>query len=113
MGLTEVLDPTMEAPKVKRKLAPLLDDVHGKSVGFRILWGRFDVFMVRFEELLREHYNIAEVVKYYGEMGDLTGAKTQGVSEPLIGKRLDEAERRELIKRFYDKSRWAVLGMGG
>lgn len=111
MGVITTLDPTMEGPKVRRKLAPLLDDVDQKNVGFRIYWSRFDIFMERFEELLREHYSVGELVKYYGHMGDLTGAKTQGVSEPMVGKSLDETERKRLIKEFYDKSQWAVLGL--
>lgn len=111
MGVIEVLDPTMEGPKVRRALAPLLDDVDGKNAGFRIFWSRFDIFMERFEELLREHYKVGELVKYYGHMGDLAGGRTDGVSEPMVGKHLDETERQALIKEFYDKSQWAILGL--
>lgn len=111
MGFIEVLDPTMEGPKVRRALAPLLSDVDGKNVGFRIFWSRFDVFMERFEELLREHYGVGDLVKFYGHMGDLTGGRTDGSSEPMVGKRIDEAERQRLTKEFYDKSQWAVLGL--
>lgn len=109
--MIEVLDPTMEGPKVRRELAPLLSDVNGKNVGFRIFWSRFDVFMEWFEELLRERHSVGEVVRYYGHMGDLVGAKTDGASEVMLGKNIDEAERRRLVKEFYDKSQWAVLGL--
>ena len=111
MGFIEVLDPTMEGPKIRRKLAPLLDGVDDKSVGFRIFWSRFDVFMKRFEELLRERYKVKELVKYYGHMGDIAGGRTDGVAEIMVGKHLEETERQALVKEFYDKSQWAVIGL--
>lgn len=111
MALIEVLDPTMEAPKTRRKLTPPLDSLEGKNVGFRIFWSRFDIFMRRFEELLRARHQVGEVVKYYGHMGDVAGAKTDGASEIMVGKHLEEAERRDRVKEFHDKSHWAVLGL--
>jgi hypothetical protein len=111
MALIEVLDPTMEAPKKRTKLAPLLQRVDDRNVGFRIFWSRFDIFMRRFEELLRQRHKVGEIVKYYGHMGDIAGAKTDGAAEIMVGKHLDESERRALVKEFYDKSQWAVLGL--
>ncbi|MEK7872377.1 MAG: hypothetical protein AAB502_00800 [Chloroflexota bacterium] len=46
--------PVASAPDTRNRLAPLVDDVHGKAAGFRVQWSSFDVFMKRFEELLRE-----------------------------------------------------------
>ncbi len=111
MGMIKVLDPTMEGPKVRKKMAPLLDSVDGANVGFRIFWSRFDVFMRRFEELLRERFKVGEIVKYYGHMGDVAGGKTDGVAEIMVGKHLEEKDRQALVKEFYDKSRWAVIGL--
>lgn len=111
MAFIEVLDPTVEAPKARRKLVPLLDRVDDKNVGFRIFWSRFDVFMKRFEELLRQHHKVREIVKYYGHMSDIAGAKTDGAAEIMVGKHLEESERQALVKEFHDKSQWAVLGL--
>ena len=111
MAMIEVLDPTMEGPKVNNKLAPLVDDINDKGVGLRIFWSRFDLFIKRFEELLRSRYRVSEMVKYYGHMGDIAGGKTDGAAEPMVGKQIGEAERRALVKEFYDKSRWAVIGL--
>lgn len=111
MGFVEVLDPTMEGSKVRRTLAPLVDSVDDKIVGFRIFWSRFDLFMKRFEELLRERHRVKGMVKYYGHMGDIAGGKTDGAAEPMVGKYMEEAERRSLVKEFYDKSQWAVVGL--
>ncbi len=111
MAFIEVLDPTMEGPKVRRKLAPRVESVDGRNVGLRIFWSRFDIFMKRFEELLRKRYRIGEMVKYYGHMGDIAGGRTDGVAEIMVGKHLGEPERRALVKKFYETSQWAVLGL--
>ncbi|MFM9883344.1 MAG: hypothetical protein ACKVQT_09985 [Burkholderiales bacterium] len=111
MGMIDVLDPTMEGPTIKRKMAPLVASIDGHNVGFRIFWNRFDIFMRRFEELLRERFQVGEIVKYYGHMGDLAGGKTDGVAEIMVGKHLEEHERQALVKTFYDRSRWAVIGL--
>lgn len=111
MERMEVLDPTMEGPKLRRKMVPLLDSVDGKNVGFRIFWSRFDIFMRRFEELLRERFRVGEIVKFYGHMGDVAGGKTDGVAEIMVGRHLEEKERQALVKEFYAKSRWAIIGL--
>ena len=51
MGVITALDPTMESPKLQKKLVPLLDNVDQTSVGIRISWSGFDTFMQRFEQL--------------------------------------------------------------
>ena len=111
MATIEVLDPTMEGPKVRTKLTARLVSVAGQNVGFRIFWNRFDIFIRRFEELLRERFPVGEIVRYYGHMGNLAGAKTDGVAEIMVGRHLNEPDRRALVAEFYAKSRWAVIGL--
>ncbi len=94
MSLIEVLDPTEEGPKGARLLAPRLEDVNGKTVGFRMQWTRFDVFMDRFEELFRERFAPKEVLR-------LTGMH----SSYFTGTRARESDE------FTSQLDWAVVGL--
>ena len=58
-----VLDPTAAPRKMEQAMAPGLDGLGGKSVGF--LWNskpNGDLLFERLEKLLREKYEIADVV---------------------------------------------------
>ena len=52
----QILDPVGNVPVGGHKLAPLLENVGGSRVGFRVQWPSFDIFMERIGELLRDLY---------------------------------------------------------
>ena len=94
MPLIEVMDPTEEGPKGARALAPRLEDLTGKTVGFRMQWTRFDVFMDRFEELFRERFEPRDVRR-------LTGMHSSYFS----GERAKESDS------FTSQIDWAIVGL--
>lgn len=105
MRKLQILDPAGEAPHLQNRLAPLLQGVKGTSVGFRVQWPSFDVFMERVKELLAERYGIQQVnYLYTGSDGTATGKRAiRGRSDaPSWGKAFDE---------FAQKSDWAILGL--
>ncbi|PKB72100.1 MAG: hypothetical protein BZY87_01825 [SAR202 cluster bacterium Io17-Chloro-G6] len=58
-----VLDPTVPPREMSQPMAPVLDGLGGKSLGF--LWNskpNGDLLFERLEKLLREKYEIADVV---------------------------------------------------
>lgn len=94
MALIEVLDPTEEGPKEARTLAPRLEDLNGRTAGFRMQWTRFDVFMDRFEELFRERFAPREVLR-------LTGMH----SSYFAGEKAKESDA------FSSQVDWAIVGL--
>ncbi len=62
--IIEVLDPTAQADEQKLKLATRLNDLNGKTLGMLDnSKPNFDLFLDRVEELLRQHYKIAKIVR--------------------------------------------------
>ncbi len=93
-SLVEILDPTEEGPKGARVLAPRINDPNGKTVGFRMQWPRFDVFMDRFEELFRERFAPQDVLR-------LTAKHSSFFS----------AERAKESDVFTSQVDWAIVGL--
>jgi hypothetical protein len=59
----EVLDPTDEASPLEKKLSSGVPDLRGKVVGFLdISKPKGDIFLKRLEELLRQRYDVKEVL---------------------------------------------------
>lgn len=92
--MIELLDPTMPGPTAARDLAPRVETVNGKTVGLRVRWTRYEVFMDRFEELLQERYEPEAIVR----LGQELTAYKAGKASP----RADE---------FFERADWAVLGL--
>jgi len=79
-----VLDPTAAPREMEQAMAPELDDLGGKSVGF--LWNskpNGDLLFERLEKLLREKYEIANVVYQRKPMASLPA--TDEVIDELVG----------------------------
>lgn len=94
MATIELLDPTMPVPARSRELAPRVDTPDGKTVGLRVRWTRFEVFMDRFEQLLQERYRPEGIIR----LGQELTAYKAGKASP----RADE---------FFERADWAVLGL--
>lgn len=97
MAKIEFLDPTMSSSASAHELAPRVETVNGKTVGLRVQWTRFELFMDRFEELLQERYQPEGIVRISG--------KTAGKLMDKAGMASPRAEE------FFQKADWAVLGL--
>ena len=101
----QILDPSGEAPNVQNRLAPLVQSVKGTSVGFRVQWTSFDVFMDRIKELLEERYGVKQVnYLFTGSDGTASGKRT-------IRGRSDAPSWTKVFDDFAGKSDWAILGL--
>ncbi|MBI4307782.1 MAG: hypothetical protein HY684_03140 [Chloroflexi bacterium] len=98
--MIDILDPVAEPPKRSNKLAPLLEDVRGKAVGFRIQWSNFDVFCQRVEELLREQHQPSRVNRL-----DLL------MESGVRGRAAGTAAKPQELDEFAKKSDWAIVGL--
>ena len=79
-----VLDPTAAPRKMVQAMAPALDGLGGQSLGF--LWNskpNGDLLFERLEKLLREKYEIADVV--YKRKPTASLPATDAVLEELVG----------------------------
>ena len=100
-----MLSPVGKIPDQKHRLAPLLDDVRGKAAGFRIQWSSFDVFMKRFEELLRERHKprSVHIMDQRWESPDMARkGLRQSYTDPGWDREWDE---------FARNADWAVIGL--
>lgn len=101
----QILDPAGEVPKLQNRLAPLVQNVRGTSVGFRIQWTSFDIFMDRIKELLEERYGVRQVnFLFTGSDGTFSGKRT-------IRGRSDASSWQKAFDDFGAKSDWAILGL--
>ncbi|MDA0263816.1 MAG: hypothetical protein O3A93_07130 [Chloroflexi bacterium] len=79
-----VLDPTAAPRKMEQAMAPSLDGLGGRSVGF--LWNskpNGDLLFERLEKLLREKYEISDVV--YKRKPTASIPATDAVIDELAG----------------------------
>ena len=101
----QLVDPVGEVRAAAKKLAPRLDSVEGKAVGFRILWNNFDVFMQRFEELLRERKITGQVTSW--------NLNTTWTTDLALRSRNDKVVLPKQFDDFASGCDWAVIGLGG
>jgi ABC-type amino acid transport substrate-binding protein len=69
MGTITLFDPTAPNPAQMSELNRNVEDLRGKTIGFQIGWSSFEVFMDRIEELLRERYEIANIIRVPSRSG--------------------------------------------
>ncbi len=101
----QILDPVGEVPERRKRLAPLLQNVANTSVGFRVQWPSFDIFMERVKELLAERYGVKQVnYLYTGSDGCATGKRA-------IRGRSDAVTWGKVFDDFASKSDWSILGL--
>ncbi|MEK7873197.1 MAG: hypothetical protein AAB502_04990 [Chloroflexota bacterium] len=101
----QILDPAGEVPQETKRLAPLVQNVENTSVGFRVQWPSFDIFMERVKELLEERYGVKQVnYLYTGSDGCATGKRA-------IRGRSDAVTWGKVFDDFSAKSDWAILGL--
>ncbi len=62
-------DPTEKEPTQAIKVNPKLQDLRGKVVGFQIGWSSFEKFTDKVEELLREKYEVKDIVRVPARSG--------------------------------------------
>ncbi len=91
-------DPTADAPTQARPPNPKLPDLRGKVIGFQIGWSRFEMFMDRIEQLLREKSEVKDVIRVPARSAAAHG-----------GRQGEEARNWETFKSRVD---CAVLGLG-
>ena len=101
----QILDPVGEVPQLRKRLAPLVQNVENTSVGFRVQWPSFDIFMERVKELLAERYGVRQVnYLYTGSDGCATGKRA-------IRGRSDAVTWGKVFDDFASKSDWSILGL--
>ncbi len=98
--MLELVSPVAPPPDKRAKLAPPVDDLHGKSIGFRIQWNNFDLFMQHIEEKLQKDYQPRAIPRF-----DM-------IRDPIL---LDRAKglpvRSGKLQKFIEESDVAILGL--
>ena len=106
MSTIDILNPVGSPPNNIKPLAQPVDTVHDSSVGFRVQWPSFDIFMERVEELLFERHRVRQVHHMY------TGSDGTAAGKVSIRGRSDV----QSWNRYYDdlasKIQWGIFGLG-
>jgi hypothetical protein len=93
MTNTILLDPMAPSNTSDKFLAPRLDDLNGKVMGLLdISKNGSDIFLDRVEELMREHFDLADIVR---------------VTKPTFGRPAPQ----ELITELADRCNFVVEGL--
>ena len=93
MANTILLDPIAPNNASEKFLAPRLDDLDGKVMGLlNISKNGSDIFLDRVEELMREHFDLADVVR---------------ITKPTFGRPAPQ----DLITELADQCDFVVEGL--
>ena len=101
----EILDPVGDVPAGGRQLAPLLENVGGTRVGFRVQWPSFDIFMERVGELLKGLYGVKTIDMLY------TGSDGTAAGKVSIRGRSDAVSWDRTYDELAGKVDWAISGL--
>ena len=101
----QILDPAGEVPSAKAALAPRVQGIAGTSVGFRVQWPSFDIFMERVEELLKERHGVRNVQTMY------TGSDGTAAGKVTIRGRSDAVSWNKAYDDFARKIEWGIFGL--
>ncbi len=103
--MVELLDPVGALPNRRFPLVPRLGNVYGTSVGFRVQWTSFDVFMKRIQELLQERYGIDKITWMF------TGSDGSSIGKRAARGRSDATVWAKEYDRVASASDWAIVGL--
>jgi len=103
--MVELLDPVGVSPNRRFPLVPRVESVHGTSVGFRVQWTSFDVFMKRIQELLRQRYGIEKITWMF------TGSDGSSIGKRAARGRSDATVWDKEYDRVAGASDWAIVGL--
>lgn len=101
----QILNPVGVPPREGRKPAPRIGSVMGSSVGFRVQWPSFDIFMARIGELLKERYDVKDVHYLY------TGSDGTAAAKVSIRGRSDVQTWNKYYDDFAARTQWGIFGL--
>lgn len=89
MTRTIVLDPTVERLEEWAFRPQRLDTLRGKVIGFNVHWSRFEDFVNRVEQTVRDSYDVADILRFEGRF-IVRDAQTEREWQEWLG-RIDAA----------------------
>ncbi len=104
-GTIQILDPTGVISGSGRGLAPLLKSVAGTSVGFRVQWPSFDIFMGRVDTLLKQRYGVKTIHTMF------TGSDGTAAGKVTIRGRSDAISWSKAYDDLAEKIDWGIFGL--
>jgi len=101
----QIMDPTGDTGGPGKKNAPLIADVKGTNVGFRVQWPSFDIFMNRMEELLVKDYGVSKTHYMF------TGSDGTAAGKVTIRGRADAISWAKAYDDLAAKISWGIFGL--
>lgn len=95
-----IVNPVVADPEGTGKLVPTLQGVEGTSVGIRVMWRSFGLFVDHVEGLLTERHGISSITKV--DIESQVGGKAAGMHAS-----------KEQLDTLAAKADWAILGLAG
>lgn len=103
-GTIRIMNPVAEFSGGGRGLAPLIPGVAGTTVGFRVQWPSFDIFMNRMGELLKGRGVKETTTMFTGSDGTAAGKVT-------IRGRADAISWAKAYDDLAAKIDWGIFGL--
>jgi len=104
-GTIEIMNPVGEFSGGGRKLSALIPGVAGTTVGFRVQWPSFDIFMNRMGELLTGEHAVKKVETMF------TGSDGTAAGKVTIRGRADAQSWTKAYDELAAKIDWGIFGL--
>ena len=104
-GTIQIMNPVGEFSGGGKKIAPRIATVAGSSVGFRVQWPSFDIFMNRMDELLTQDHGVKNVTTMF------TGSDGTAAGKVTIRGRADAVSWAKAYDDLAAKIDWGIFGL--
>lgn len=104
-GTIHIMNPVAEFAQGGSGLAPLISSVAGTTVGFRVQWPSFDVFMNRMGELLQQRFDVKQIHTMF------TGSDGTAAGKVTIRGRADAKSWAKAYDDLAARIDWGIFGL--